>query len=87
MDKVMTQLTDAFKSSFAGAEVNLKTYPPDRRIGGNVVWDGFDDMDFLDRQREIHRVVAAALDEAGQMRTSMILAFTPTDRPRPEEDW
>lgn len=78
MEDLPERLTDLLKRHFPGAEISLDpTYAP--KVGGLVVWQGFDDVEQIVRQHQLWDVIRANLSAEEQLRITAILTMTPTE--------
>ena len=66
------------EQNFPDASVNLDDDSNEERIGGYIVWDGFEDQEPLERQHAIFDVLRKELNAASQ-RISLIFAYTPRE--------
>jgi hypothetical protein len=73
------KLKRALASRFHGAEVKLTRTGGGTRVGGTLVWNGFQDMAQIDRQVELRRAIDDALSEGEQLQVSFILTVTPAE--------
>ncbi len=70
---------------FHGAQVEADRFNGAERISGHIVWEGFNDLDQVDRQRQIYQVLRQELGpEATQI--SIILAYSPEEWAAMHED-
>lgn len=67
------------EQSFPGATVELET-PYDDRVGGVLLWDGFQGVDQIDRQRRLWKALRSGLTQGEQLRVTAILTVTPSER-------
>ncbi len=44
------KLTQALALRFSGADIKLRQSRPGRRVGGTLIWDGFEGEPQIDRQ-------------------------------------
>lgn len=73
-------LTRILEEAFPGGRVeDLEEAPAGARIGGVLVWEGFDGMEPIDRQAELWRVLREKLSAEQQQQVSLIMAFTPRE--------
>jgi len=75
------RLRRVLKRHFDGAEVNsLVPAGPHHRVGGVLVWSGFEGMDGPDRQRALWRTLRERLSPEDLLQVSLIMTVTPTER-------
>ncbi len=79
MDALIRKLDDTIRAAFAGADVSLEVAPAISKIGGAVVWDGFEPLGQLDRQRRLWSALRDALSDDEQFQVTAILTLTPTE--------
>lgn len=77
MVSLMSRVKRVLASHFNGAEVTLKRYTPGTRIGGQLVWDGFEGEMQIDRQVQLRRALRDGLTPEEQAQVSFILTLTP----------
>ena len=66
-------------AAFPGAEVHLKRFRPGNRIGGSVVWNGFDGQMQIDRQVRLRDVIDSELPAEQRTQVSFIMTLTPDE--------
>lgn len=69
----------SLKARFAGASVELDPPVPGERIGGFLIWDGFDGVEQIERQRQVWKELRDKLDASEQQDVSAILTLTPDE--------
>lgn len=78
----MGNLTDRLRRGlsrrFKGAEVELRRVPGGR-IGGSVIWRGFEGLAQIDRQVELGEAIDDVLSKDQRSRISLILPLTPDE--------
>jgi hypothetical protein len=68
------------RSAFPGALVRRLGRPPGGdRIGGVLVWGGFEGLDQIDRQRELWAVLRRDLTPEEQAQISLLMTVTPRE--------
>jgi hypothetical protein len=80
------KLTQALAQRFTGADIKLRQSRPGRRVGGTLVWDGFEGEPQIDRQTQLRRAIDAALPAEEQVQVSFILTLTPDEFDSINED-
>ena len=73
------KLKRALASKFRGADVKLTQVNRGKRIGGTLIWQGFEGEAQIDRQVELRRVIDEALPPDEQLQVSFILTVTPDE--------
>ena len=79
MEKLRQKVLDLLKSEFSGSEVQLDEPKEDERIFGYLIWDGFAELDQLDRQRQVWNLLRRELDREDQRSVLAILTVTPDE--------
>jgi hypothetical protein len=78
MDDLSERLTDQLQQSFPSAEISFDpVYAP--KLGGLLVWQGFDNLEQLARQHHLWSVLRAHLSPDEQLRITAILTMTPAE--------
>ena len=72
------RVRDVLNENFSGAQVSVEDYDGEERVGGYILWDGFDDQEPIDRQLAIFKVLRDKLGSEAQ-RVSLIFAYTPRE--------
>ena len=74
---VTQRVTEILEKRFPGAHVNAGRFYGAQKVSGQILWDGFEELDSVDRQGQVYD----ALDELGEDRrgVSIILAYTPRE--------
>lgn len=78
MGSIIAKLRRVLKSKFPGAttELDVDIVPP-KKVGGYLIWDGFQDMEQLDRQRALSKALKEAMTADELERVTTILTITP----------
>ena len=71
---------------FPGADVRLQRDSPVSRLDGELVWDGFEGVEHVDRQHRLREVLARSLSPEERNGLSIILTFTSTEVAVMEEE-
>ena len=77
MEQVIQEIQSILAGAFPGATAELELYPGGDKVGGSLIWDGFLDVQEIDRQRQISRALREKLGDDFRATTTTILAFTP----------
>jgi hypothetical protein len=78
MEDFIQKLTKLLDDSFLGAEFEWEP-ASERRVGGLMIWNGFDGLDQSVRQRSVWKVIRDKLAADEQLRISAILTLTPEE--------
>jgi len=73
------KLRRALAARFPGADLKLTRSGHGKRLGGTLVWSGFEDTAQIDRQVELRRAIDDALSDEEQLLVSFILTVTPDE--------
>lgn len=73
------KLKRALTSGFRGAEVMLTPFNHGKRLGGTLIWTGFEGKPQIDRQVELRRLIDKALPLDERLQVSFILTVTPEE--------
>lgn len=80
MDQLMSLLDEVFDRSFPGSRHPIAPVLPNSpRMGGFVVWDGFDELSQRERQKAVWQAIRDNLDSQDQQRITAILTLTPSE--------
>ena len=79
MERFIQRLTALLKQNFPGAEIELERARPAPRVGGFLIWDGFERMDQTKRQTHVWQVLRESLSAEDQGRITAILTVTPAE--------
>jgi hypothetical protein len=72
---VLTDLKKLLQTAFPGATVAITRFSPGGRVGGSLIWDGFDGKLQIDRQTHLRQVVDK-LPKKEHSKVSFILTLT-----------
>lgn len=79
MDPLVEKLKQLFESQFSGATADLEVVKPLKKVGGFLVWEGFEGIEQIDRQRQLRHAVRDGLTPEEQARLTTILTVTPAE--------
>jgi acid stress-induced BolA-like protein IbaG/YrbA len=79
MEPLIDQLKIFLGRSLPGAEVALEDDRPPEKIGGLLVWSGFEGRDQLERQRMVRQLIRDNFTADEQARVSFIVTLTPEE--------
>jgi hypothetical protein len=74
------KLSKLVGGQFPGAKVSLDQAKPAEKVGGMIVWDGFEGMEQVDRQNRLWKVLRANLSRDEQLMITAILTMSPSER-------
>lgn len=86
MDGVAERVRSTLEGAFPGAKIDLEQASPSDKIGGTLIWDGFENMEQIDRQRQLAKVIREGLSREDQLRVTAILTFTNAEVTIPSDD-
>jgi hypothetical protein len=72
---MVERVTECLELAFAGISLDLEEVPGGR-ISGSAVWDGFADLDQVDRQQQLRTVLRRDLGAEATL-VGVILTYTP----------
>ena len=78
------RLRQLLERVFPGATVELEVAAPEK-VGGFLIWNGFDQVDQVERQRRLWTAIRGELSREDQLRITAILTLTPDERSVPSE--
>ena len=77
MDEQINQLkqaiTEALKDALPGVEIGFDPYPGFGKLHPVIVWDGFEDKPFLERQHNVWELLRPILSEEQRLATGFLL--------------
>jgi hypothetical protein len=79
MEEFIQQLTEILKEEFPGSNPELKHASPLQKVGGYLIWNGFDGMEQIDRQRRLGAAIRKRLSISEQVKITTILTLTPEE--------
>jgi len=79
MEEIIEKLTRIFSERFPGSVAELEKSEFVERVGGSLMWSGFDMVEQIDRQRQVSRAVREGLTPEEQHKVAPILTFTPEE--------
>ena len=85
MEELINRLSSLLLEEFPKAEVVLEQASPAEKVGGFLIWSGFDGMEQIDRQQRLSGVIRSKLPREDQLRITAILTVTPDERSVPTE--
>ena len=84
MEELIKRLRQLLERVFPGATVELEVAAPEK-VGGFLIWNGFDQVDQVERQRRLWTAIRDELSREDQLRITAILTLTPDERSVPSE--
>lgn len=79
MEVTITRVEQVLRKKFGGGETILERFPGTMKIGGYLIWNGFADLDQLDRQRLLTQALRESLGDDYRSRITTILTVTPAE--------
>ena len=79
MEEIIDKVEQVLKRAFRGATTELELVRPGGKIGGFLIWSGFEGVEQIDRQRELARVIHEKLRAEDLSRLTTILTMTPEE--------
>lgn len=76
MNRVVVELVEILSRRFPGSSPELEWFPGTLKVGGFLVWDGFEAVSSLRRQQDLTRVLLEELGAAYPTNVTVILTVT-----------
>lgn len=78
-NKTVKKLANLLRDHFTDADIHID--PPSRtgRIGGTIVWAGFEGREQLDRQNEVWAIIDKHFSDDEKQRIALIMTLTPDE--------
>ncbi len=80
MEALMQKINGVLKSAFPDATAELEQAAPADKVGGLLIWAGFEGMEHIKRQNRLWAVLKKGLTRQEQLRITAILTLTPEER-------
>jgi hypothetical protein len=78
MGPLIERLRSLLQAEFINSRNELETVRPSK-VGGFLIWDGFDGLDPLERQNRMWKVLREGLEREDQLKITAIFALTPAE--------
>ncbi len=72
-------MTEAVQAAFPEGDAFLEYRKGSRKVAGYLVWQGFDSLDHLDRQKKMWEILRNRLGPDDAARISFIFTYTPRE--------
>jgi acid stress-induced BolA-like protein IbaG/YrbA len=81
MEELIAKITGVLKAHLSepGTRVELEETVPNEKVGGLIVWTGFNAMDQIDRQRMVRQVLREQLPPDDVLDVGLIVTLTPLE--------
>jgi len=79
MATLASKLKKVFTDKFNGAEVSVNRYPESKKVGATVVWEGFDEIEPIDRQTLVRQAIREGLSSEELKNVTLVTTFTPLE--------
>jgi hypothetical protein len=79
MDELIHELTLVLLREFPGSMPELEQAKPLQKVGGYLIWNGFEGIEQIDRQRQLTAAIKRTLPPSEQLRVTTILTVTPEE--------
>ena len=79
MEDLIRKLTELFHAELPGSDVELEEAVPGFKVGGLVMWAGFDGLDAVDRQDHVWDLLDDRLTRDERASVSVLLTLTPEE--------
>jgi acid stress-induced BolA-like protein IbaG/YrbA len=77
MEQQIERIRKVLKSKFPGATPELEQAKPLKKIGGFLIWPGFEGVEQIKRQRALSRALKEGLKPQELAQVTTILTITP----------
>jgi hypothetical protein len=78
-DSAIDRVSEVILSALPGADPHLARLPNGGAVSGFVLWEGFDELDQVDRQQKLWGAIRSGLSEEEQDSVSAIFTLTPME--------
>ncbi len=79
IDDLKQAINNALTNALSNAEIRFDPYPGFGKLHPVVIWEGFQDKPFLERQHNIWDILRSALTEEQRFATGFLLLVTPAE--------
>jgi len=79
MEEFIQHLSTVLQQAFPGSTPELEQFAPLSKVGGFLIWDGFDGVEQLDRQRLVSTALRRLLPPDELLQVTTILTATPEE--------
>ena len=86
MDSLVNKLEHLLTSRFKDAEVDLERFRQSKKVGGFLIWKGFEGKEQIKRQQAVWKLLRAQLTKVELQRLTAILTLTPAEAVVEQED-
>ena len=78
-DELKQAISRALKGALLGAEIRFDPYPGFGKLHPIVIWDGFQDQPFLERQHSVWNILRPVLTDEQRFATGFLLLVAPAE--------
>lgn len=86
MTELTKQVQRILELEFPGSTAILDPASPLEKVGGLLIWNGFDQMEQIDRQRKLMAKLREKLSRDDLLQITAILTLTPAENAIPEDN-
>lgn len=79
MEPLIEKITRLLEGNFVGSTIELEPAVPSVKIGGSLVWAGFEGHEQIERQQQMWRILRNNLSKEELSQITAILTFTPDE--------
>lgn len=79
MENLAWKTQELLRQRFPGCMAQFDWEDSLSKLGGEIIWDGFDGMDMLDRQTLLWSILRERLSDDEQHAFTLIYTFTPAE--------
>lgn len=77
--QTVKKLDKFLRNHFTDADIHIDPPRPSGRIGGTIVWSGFEGRDQLDRQNEVWAIIDKNFNDDEKRNIILIMTLTPDE--------
>lgn len=79
MEEMIDSIRNELTRAFPGAETELEYFPDSEKVGGYLIWDGFDGLEQIERQRTLALNLRESMGAQYRTKVTTILTVTPAE--------
>ena len=79
IDDLKQAISNALTNKLLGAEIRFDPYPGFGKLHPTVIWAGFQDQPFLERQRSVWDTLRPVLTDEQRLATGFLLLVAPAE--------
>lgn len=79
MDQLVEKADAILRDAFPGQKMEWDPIEPDENLSGWIIWQGFEDMEPIERQLAVAKALKSGLESGEKQCISAIFAVTPDE--------